>query len=609
MARQKLIHLHTSGLTSTALIQTPDGLSLGEIAVQHNETAPKLIVRLSDETNGAVLDTLAEFIDKSAVEALIDTAQTDLETSIQAINDKIGGNFDSTNTVAKAISDEADARANKDEELEDAILDNATAITAVRSSLEAEIQRATSAESEISAAVEVNAGAIEENASDISDLEEKLDGFDQALGSVKKYIDDEIDALGEPLKSISAQNGNDYITVTVGAKTSARTQSVGVAVGVAEVSAATALKQGLADAYDVKLSIKKVSDDLGNLDATVDTISDMLAGFNQTEGSVKTYVDDKVADAITSVYKVKGSVLTYNDLPATGLTEGDVYNVESEATVDGKYYPAGTNWVWVDGTPSGHWDPLGGTIDLSPYALSADVQTHITSADTKFGQIDGDITNLKDGLSAETAARVAADTALTASLSAETYAREQAVNSLEDEDERLAGLIADEVTARTTAINTLTSSAETLQTNIANEVQRATGAETVLRNQITAETAARIAADSAITDSIDALEGDSKRLENLITAETAARVSADTQHDNSIQNLNTSINNINDKIGEGFSAQSTIASQLSAVKSTADSAVQSVVVSNTATNGITATKSGTTVTLNFDEMVIDCGTY
>ena len=49
---------------------------------------------------------------------------------------------------------------------------------------------------------------------------------------------------------------------------------------------------------------------------------------------------------------------------------------------------------------------------------------------------------------------------------------------------------------------------------------------------------------------------------------------------------------------------------LDAVKETADSAVQNVIVANTATNNITATKSAANVVeLNFDNMVIDCGTY
>lgn len=54
---------------------------------------------------------------------------------------------------------------------------------------------------------------------------------------------------------------------------------------------------------------------------------------------------------ITNVYKYKGSVATYDQLPAEGLTAGDVYNVESN----------GKNYAWTgDG-----WDDLGGMLDIA----------------------------------------------------------------------------------------------------------------------------------------------------------------------------------------------------------------------------------------------------
>lgn len=80
-----------------------------------------------------------------------------------------------------------------------------------------------------------------------------------------------------------------------------------------------------------------------------------LAGYNIGDAYTKSEVDAKVS----SVYKYKGSVATYENLPTTGLTTGDVYNVEA---AHGSY-PAGTNYAWT-GTA---WDPLGGTVDLSSY--------------------------------------------------------------------------------------------------------------------------------------------------------------------------------------------------------------------------------------------------
>lgn len=57
----------------------------------------------------------------------------------------------------------------------------------------------------------------------------------------------------------------------------------------------------------------------------------------------------KKAD-ISGVYKYKGSVATVAALPATGNTEGDVYNVEAD----------GGNYAWT-GTA---WDALGGTVAI-----------------------------------------------------------------------------------------------------------------------------------------------------------------------------------------------------------------------------------------------------
>ena len=79
-----------------------------------------------------------------------------------------------------------------------------------------------------------------------------------------------------------------------------------------------------------------------------------ISGYGITDAYTKTEVDNK----ISSVYKYKGSVATYENLPGSGQIVGDVYNVESN----------GANYAW-DGTT---WDKLGETIDLSPYLLQTD---------------------------------------------------------------------------------------------------------------------------------------------------------------------------------------------------------------------------------------------
>ena len=97
-----------------------------------------------------------------------------------------------------------------------------------------------------------------------------------------------------------------------------------------------------------------------------------LSGYGITNAYTKTEVDTAISNSISSVYKIKGSVDTYETLPSSGLTVGDVYNVIA-AYGD---YPAGTNWVYTENG----WDALGGSIDLSGYVLSSDL-VEITNAE------------------------------------------------------------------------------------------------------------------------------------------------------------------------------------------------------------------------------------
>ena len=70
----------------------------------------------------------------------------------------------------------------------------------------------------------------------------------------------------------------------------------------------------------------------------------------------------------TGVYKFKGTVEKYSDLPKENVEIGDVYDVKSADKKHGIL--AGDNVCW-DGED---WDNLGSYIDLSPYALQADLE-------------------------------------------------------------------------------------------------------------------------------------------------------------------------------------------------------------------------------------------
>ena len=86
-------------------------------------------------------------------------------------------------------------------------------------------------------------------------------------------------------------------------------------------------------------------------------------GENGTDKfATESYVNQKTSQ----IYRYKGSVATYNDLPTTHDV-GDVYNVVA-AYGD---YPAGTNFAW-NGT---EWDALGGSIDTSAFVEESELAT------------------------------------------------------------------------------------------------------------------------------------------------------------------------------------------------------------------------------------------
>ena len=83
-----------------------------------------------------------------------------------------------------------------------------------------------------------------------------------------------------------------------------------------------------------------------------------------------TYTKAQVDAKVSSVYRIMGSVASYDDLPTSGQTVGDVYNA----------LDTGANYVW---TESG-WDKLSETVDLSGYLTITSAQgTYLTIANAE----------------------------------------------------------------------------------------------------------------------------------------------------------------------------------------------------------------------------------
>lgn len=99
-----------------------------------------------------------------------------------------------------------------------------------------------------------------------------------------------------------------------------------------------------------------------------------IAPTDDANLTTKAYVDAQIRANAASVFKFKGTVATVGNLPtASADIEGNVYHVTAD---HGEYV-----CVKVDGSNAYTWEALGGVIDLSDYALSADVIQRVSGSE------------------------------------------------------------------------------------------------------------------------------------------------------------------------------------------------------------------------------------
>lgn len=100
----------------------------------------------------------------------------------------------------------------------------------------------------------------------------------------------------------------------------------------------------------------------------------LIINGNTIQGISKNDISklDAISDA-TKIFKYQGSLATKELLLAkipTSVEVGDVYNVESEVTLNNISYPAHTNFVYIGGHENTelNWDSLGGTMQIGTSA-------------------------------------------------------------------------------------------------------------------------------------------------------------------------------------------------------------------------------------------------
>lgn len=119
----------------------------------------------------------------------------------------------------------------------------------------------------------------------------------------------------------------------------------------------------------------------GSSDISVEIPNLLSQLTNDTNFATVSYVDSKVS----SVYKFKGSVENYSDLPTSGNEVGDVWDiVNADPTNNIK---AGDNVVWT-GT---YWDNLGGITDLSNYYNKSEIDNKLTTINQSISNINNNL--------------------------------------------------------------------------------------------------------------------------------------------------------------------------------------------------------------------------
>lgn len=394
-----------------------------------------------------------------------------------------------------------------------------------------------------------------------------------AISSAKSYTDTEISKI--PAAIVYKGDGT---TVT-----QSGTSTVTFAVGEIPQSKVTSLTTDLA--------AKATTTALNAVKATAEAAAPQATTYTKIE------VDNKVASAVGSVYKMKGSVDDAAALTAlTGVVIGDTYNVIAAGTLNGEAFEAGSNFVAVKagaGNQTGMWDKLGGTVDLSSYAKSADVQKNTSAIAVLNGTGAGSVT-----------------LSISEAIEGLEYVDSPKTNELVSAVNQTGGVVS--VTRRAlieTDIPTLaTSKISGLDSALAGKVPttRTVNSKPLSTNVVLAGADILVGGDGTYSESdlqaaIEAMDG---RITSAaasgvqsfggqtgaITVDTANTTNGQVKFSMSSKQLKGTVNGLKSAAYTESSAYAT-----SAQGTKADSAIQ--VVNGTASNYIATSKSGTTVTV------------
>lgn len=553
MARKvKLINYHSSTATTTPAAD----IEYGEISVLHkDEATAKLQIKVAN-------DKVASFISEAAIKTI--------EKNLQGQIDSITGESGSLNDYLK----KEDA-ANTYETKTDASTKKTEAISSAKTYTDDEIAKLTgTTDGSLQSQITANKTSISDHDKAIKELSAGTTAYTNTIVSNAKT---ELIGTIADTKDIKTIEGTRKYAESLATEiTGSTTGSIGARLKAVEDKAT-------ANASNISKNAEKITA-LEGIDADTSASKSIVGA--------KKYADEKIAKAVSSVYKVKGTC-TYAELPESGNANGDVWNVtDAQGNV-----PAGTNYVWLASEDGGSWDALAGTVDLSPYFKTVDFNKTLT-ADTSFTSVKNtaeaaatknELADVKKTADAA-AVKTDVDTALESKVAKTdlgTYATKKGIQDALD------------LKANQSDLETLESKVDGITgTTLSGYVK--VGNTTDVATDITGYGLQKYADNAATTESNKvktALEGNSVSTSATTTIEGAKKFATQ-----SVAELKKEV----DKNTTGVSDNKT---EIGNLKKSVDTAVQTITVTNTEINKITATKTGTNYTFNFDNMVIDCGEF
>ena len=578
MARKQFLqNVRTTEKYSLAKIAEAQ-LKNGEIAVFQNAEEPSLGIKVGD--------TYAQFKDSEAVTNEINSAKTELSKTISEHTTKIGEletKFDGYATTGALATAKTELTADYDGKFTAIKGEGYTSGTTLKSLSDAIDSLKGDSDTTISAVAER-----------VTTAEGKITALETTVGDNTKGLVKKVAAL-----ETTVGNSTTGLVKNV-ADLNNKIDAVSGASSAYTDSQINAIK---GDSYKTGTTLASLESNLGaeklRIDAILQDAPEDLHSFKD--------VDTKIKTSISSVYKVKGSCTYAELLKKSGQTEGDVWNVtDAHGNV-----PAGTNYVWAkgEGETTAKWDALGGTIDLSPYAtktITDGLKSRLDTAETNIGTLTTATGTLNTSITTIQGWKINGSAITNSTVLNGDNLRVDATENAKT----LKEAIADAAKSGSSANNAFTAWTAGTYTQNQTAINKKLG-------DIDAYTvnSLKISEKPVLTGENVLVGGTSEDKAKTLNTTIAEAKAAGTEAQNNLDALKDSysgtLKTLSNKVDANEQKITTINGKLNTVESTANSAVQTITVTHTETNKITATKAkgSTEVVLNFDNMVIDCGEF